>query len=137
MSDHKHLYIRDGNTFTTLAHLMSRGFSQSSWGYFATTFLNANCTEQEDKQRRRSFDDLLVIARTYFPETTEEELAKVLTTTKGLRALFCNDIKKIVFVKDYGNSSFTINSGYGLEIKGASNYSGEDIYRLAGLEHND
>src|SRR4051812_32433503 len=45
---------------------------------------------------RRSFEDLLVISRTYFPNTTEVELMQVL---KDLDAQFwyCSDVRKFVF----------------------------------------
>ena len=137
MSEHKNLYIKFGNDYQNLENLILQGFSGHYAGYFQFTYLDHECTKEEDRQRRRSFDDLLVIARTYFPETTEEELAQVLTKTPRMRALFCRDIQKVVFVRDYDNdkNSFHVDLGSGtIDTKSASKYSAIDIYKLAGIE---
>lgn len=134
MSVHNKLYIRNSEQAETLEKLMLIGFAGHYMGFFQNTFLDIECNKLEDKQRRRSFDDLLVVARTYFPETTEEELAQVLTKIPKMRALFCRDIEKVVFVRDT-DSKFKIDlNSANSYTKGQSKYCANDIYKLAGIE---
>jgi len=60
------------------------------------TYLDKECTEVECAANRRSFEDLLTLAKSYFPETTELDLMQILLDLK-LSFIFCEDIRKIVF----------------------------------------
>lgn len=70
--------------FEDLHDLLKTGFSHqpnqlsNNFGKFPETFHNKECTYFQCHAARRSFEDLFDISQTYFPETTEEELAKLL-----------------------------------------------------------
>lgn len=64
--------------------------------YARPTFKDPECTKVECIAERRSFEDLLALARTYFPETKETDLMSVLIEL-GMKYYECSDIGKIVF----------------------------------------
>jgi hypothetical protein len=64
--------------------------------YARPTYKDTGCSIIECKAERRSFEDLLCLAQTYFPETTEVQLMSVLKEL-NLRYYFCSDIRKLVF----------------------------------------
>lgn len=113
--------------------LLKMGFSgQSS---FNRTFKDPECTKLEFRRARRSFGDLLLICKTYFPNTTEEKLAKTLLELNkeiGVRASYCYTINKVVFLKDPRKVQF----GYGVgpaqkNEKGKGTHSFAEILKLA------
>lgn len=71
--------------------------SLSPIGYFNTTYFDKECTKQQCHSARRSFYDLLDICKTYFPKTTEEELAHFLVNEQNISCFYCRDIQKVVF----------------------------------------
>jgi hypothetical protein len=95
----KKLYFENGDKATSLIELLTLGFSYGDV-YFVPTYLDKQLTYPEYKfhAKRRSFEDLLVIANTYFPNTSEEDLMKALMEY-GIHYYFCSNIKKIVFHK--------------------------------------
>lgn len=64
--------------------------------YARTTYKDKDCTKVECAAGRRSFEDLLCLAQTYYPETTEVDLMNVLAKI-GIKFYFCNAIRKLVF----------------------------------------
>lgn len=76
-------------------------FSQKSTQYpfvlFKETYFDKECTKRQCHCARRSFYDLLDICKTYFPKTTEEELAHLLVNEENLCSFYCSDIQKVVF----------------------------------------
>lgn len=135
------IYLKkDGTEFTNVYDLLKFGYTQygeKSWGErFVKTYSDPECTQLECKAARRSFDDLLTISRTYFPETTEVELAKTLEQLRKERVvfcLFCPDIERVVFYRStgYGHDSFKngVNENYH-DREGTSNYSLNTILGL-------
>lgn len=65
--------------------------------YFCPTFLNKECTIKECHTARRSFNDLLKICKCYIPETTEADLAKLVTDDTKFFTRLCGNIDKWVF----------------------------------------
>lgn len=59
------------------------------------TYYDKECTNLQGYQRRRSFDDLYVLFKTYFPEITKKEVLELITI--DLHFYFCDYICKIVF----------------------------------------
>lgn len=77
--------------------------------YARSTFKDPECTMPECCAGRRSFEDLLCLARTYFPKTTEVELMTVLKELE-IKFYFCYDIKKMVF--HYQGTESVSKSGF-------------------------
>lgn len=75
--------------------------------YVRRTYLDEACLLPEPFYRRRSFEDLLCLARTYFPETTEVELMKVLHEL-NMNFIYCDYTRKIMFLgpEGYGYVGF-------------------------------
>lgn len=71
--------------------------------YANYTYLDKEFTQVECYGQRRSFEDLLTLANTYFPGTTEIQLMCVLKDLQ-LMMSYCEDICKIVFFTQGGYS---------------------------------
>jgi hypothetical protein len=139
-----HIYLRDGEMAASLEDLMNNCFitddTLNSMGYMQShkckeTYLNPECTELQCKGARRSFGDLLILARTYFPETTEEQLAKLLHEfflKRQIRALYCHNISRIVFCR--GSHDMFIDrrleQAYPLSLPDMDMYTAEYIENL-------
>lgn len=91
----KKIYFKDAEHCLTLEDLIAELFSCN--GYAVETFKNEELTFTDCKsESRRSFEDLMCIANTYFENTSEEDLMKVIHDI-GLKYYYCSDINKIVF----------------------------------------
>lgn len=141
------IYFKEAIGAYNLKDLLKRGFScrrgEGEWYSFVKTYSNPQLTREECHEARRSFDDLLEISRTYFPDTTEEELAKTLYELHGeinLYFFFCSDIHKQVFctcpkeAMSYGKFSCSEWPNSSFENSGRSKYSAKRIMELAGLD---
>lgn len=67
---------------------------------FVETYYDEELTLQQCDLAYRSFEDLLELSQTYFPETTERILAQTLLelhSNKKIRVSYCTTIDKIVF----------------------------------------
>lgn len=134
------LYIANGGKYKDAYSLMKGNFNEAM-GKFTRTYYDEDCVEQELYPARRSFEDLLVVCRTYFPRTPKKKLAEILVQLHSeirLRTLYCRDIEKVVFVRADYESPFHTGAG-GFETlddrrnkKGRGEYSIGDICRLAG-----
>lgn len=97
----KKIYIKHDKSYPfasvrDVIYSLFRNGDGSRRSYAMLTYSDADCTRVECSAGRRSFEDLLCLARTYFPETTEVELMAVMKELK-LTFYFCCDIHKIVF----------------------------------------
>ena len=84
------------NSLRDLIRSLYTNQSGSKRDYARPTYHDKDCTRLECSAFRRSFEDLLTLARTYFPDTTKKELMLVLVDL-DLSWTFCGDIGKIVF----------------------------------------
>lgn len=100
------LYIIKGREALNVKELLIQCFSGLEISGFVSTFYDEDCkTVQTAEGRSRSFGDIFAICKTYFPETTESEVAYTLlslqptTIMKAPRIcwLYCLDIDKGVF----------------------------------------
>jgi hypothetical protein len=89
------IYFPQGDTATTLKELLTIGFSKSH--AFVETYFDEEFTLEQCHSARRSFGDLLLIAQTYFPDTTPEKLAYELMS---YMCFYCPTIKKLVFLNE-------------------------------------
>jgi hypothetical protein len=60
------------------------------------TFHDTEFTQLQCGYAKRSFEDLLCLAQTYFPETTEKDLMSVLKEL-SIGCWYCRDVQKMVF----------------------------------------
>lgn len=138
------IYIQNFRNEENIYDFLNNNFSvpfHNTQHKFVMTYKDEYCSIMDCHEARRSFEDLLEICQTYYPETTEEELAKTLFELHkkdNLQCLFCPDILKIVFIKWYPEhrTFYRIVSGSHMGAtaltKGNSRYSIGDIYELAG-----
>ncbi|MFA9239461.1 MAG: hypothetical protein ACEQSQ_06170 [Candidatus Paceibacteria bacterium] len=132
------IYFKTGKVkIRDIKHLLKIGYSSRSGVEFKKTYRDPECTILECHSARRSFGDLVLICKTYFPETTEKEVAKTLFELNneiGVRASYCHTINKLVFLKS------VYDKGQGLDCnlkysyfnkKGCGNYSYNNIKKLA------
>lgn len=102
---------------------------------FSRTYKTPDFSESDCHSARRSFDDLLEISRTYFPETLEKDLAlclEELRKKEKLVCIFCSDINRVVFLTGYSTTTSFKQYISLREInrKGTSNYCLQDILNL-------
>jgi hypothetical protein len=106
------IYFKGGDSpdITNIEELIKNGFYGTSYflsHQFEQTYFDSEYKELECKAARRSFTALVEICQTYFPETTEEDVAKVLVKLISgkedsyLACGFCSTINKVVFCKQY------------------------------------
>lgn len=113
---------------------------------FKKTYFDINLTKTQCFQANRSFEDLHTVIKTYYPNCSEEHLAKqiekLLRYNKKLKLLYCTDINKWVFMNiiymsnssnkykylyNYNNSESKLNN------KGKGKYSYYDLMGLMGF----
>jgi len=119
---------------TGIKELLQNGYSGKYDGNFKPTYSDPKCQNQECHPARRSFDDLLTICKTYFPKTTQKELAKTLFELNeeiGLGGSYCITINKPVFFKRgiKNINSFMFNNRE--TVKGKSKFSFSQIKSLS------
>lgn len=129
------IYLKtNGKKFKNKQELLEYGFRN---GQFVVTYLDPECKKQECHKANRSFGDLLLICKTYFPKTTERGLARTIFKmhdTIGLAATYCNTIDKVVFDAHSSYKEESIDEGiYGDEYdeRGEGTHSWNEIEQLA------
>lgn len=124
------IYFKKGNEAKDLKELMIFLFEDG--GYSVETYHNENFTNiQCYSGSRRSFEDLLAISNTYYPNTTEEQLMKVLIDIE-IKFYHCGDIKKVVF-HYYGNYLIALNCFENMVLHGSirdDTYSPSDLTKI-------
>lgn len=129
------IYLKEPNT-NSLKDLISKGFCKIG-GRFVETYHDEDCNIRQCREANRSFEDLLEISQTYFPETTPkiliDTLQEIHNTEGGLVCMFCSDIDKPVFYK-YSNTYslfYYVSDG---SKKGNSPYCVNDFKELLNQE---
>lgn len=69
--------------------------SNTTYGYFVSSYFDKNFKKEQCHRARRSFYDLLTIVNTYYPNISVGQLAYFLTTE--MRCFLCYTIEKYVF----------------------------------------
>lgn len=111
------------------------GFNSTLLHEFKPTYKDEGLTKCECHAARRSFGDLLIICKTYFPKTQRKDLAKAIMKLNkqiGLRASYCNTIDKLVFLKQ-NNRHIPIDyymNGY-RSLRGKGTVSFSEFVKLA------
>lgn len=116
------IYFKQAKGAIDVEDLFKKGFAE---GYFHKTYTDPECTSEQCHFARRSFKDLVEIAQTYFPETTEEQVANALVDK--YKCFFCGGIKKWVF----------FNHGEPGHHPYVSFYANEDHKDLTGISYTE
>lgn len=94
----------------------------------------------------RSFDDILLICKTYFPSVKVETVFKkllLLNNTKNnvlndrLRQRFgyCGEIKRIRYIGNYSSSLYRFYSDAMSRVQGESKYSWKDLFKMININN--
>lgn len=94
------IYFKGGENYKTIPELLMAGFDTDD-GKFVPTYSDPLYTDKQCNIARRSYSDIFYICKTYFPNTTREEVAYELTHLNGICCLYCGDVEKIVFRRAY------------------------------------
>jgi len=100
--------------------------------------------QQCSASRYRSFDDILLICRTYFPSVKVETVVKkllLLNNTKSSvsndslkqRFGYCGDIRKIRYIANYSTSLQYFYSDAITRSQGKSEYSWKDLFKMINI----
>ena len=100
--------------------------------------------EQCSVNRYRSFDDILLICKTYFPSVKVETVFKkllLLNNTKSSvlndslkqRFSYCGDINRIRYIGNYSTSLQNFYSDATTRAKGNSKYSWKDLFKMINI----
>lgn len=131
----KKIYIKDGNKQTSLKELIAYLYTNDSGdrqNHARETYSDEACTIRECHSARRSLEDLLGIANTYFPGTDEKSLMSTLKEL-NMRFWFCGDIDKFVFMGyNEGHPINAENFYLHMETEDEREYAG-DTYTLDDL----
>lgn len=101
---------------------------------------------QCEKNRYRSFDDILLICRTYFPSTKVETVFKKLLLLNNKKSLILNDNVKCQFrycstinrIRYVANYNATVSYFYNTAISsscGNSKYSWKDLFKMININN--
>lgn len=121
------IYFKYGDTAESLEDLFRIGFR---YDFFAETFKDKDLSIQECHSARRSFGDLCKIARTYFPDATDEEVAHIITTEYS--SFFCPGIRKVIFLKETDKNLGEFHLRCGAEYN--ANLLGDDGYSYMNIK---
>jgi len=102
--------------------------------------------QQCSARKYRSFDDILLICKTYFPSVKVETVFKkllLLNNTKNnvlndkLRQRFgyCGDIKRIRYIGNYPSSLYIFYSDTMSRVQGKSKYSWKDLFKMIDINN--
>lgn len=94
----KMIYFKYAEKAKNLEQLLEIGFT-AAYGMFQPTYEDKEFTKTQCKSARRSFNDLLRIAKTYFPKTTQKELATILVNKYA--SFYCAGMQLVIFLKEY------------------------------------
>ena len=106
----------------------------------AATYFDERCTfEQCDINRYRSFEDIMELATTYFPETTIKDLVSALVTTTIIKDktyygyfVVCGTIRRITFSFYHSRNDVTGDHKFS-GLKYTSKYSWPELLAMIGI----
>lgn len=95
------IYFTDGESFDDVESLINGLYPRYS-AKALPTYMDSHCTRRQCGYAHRSFGDLLLIAQTYFPDTTEKDMIALMCSLyqQGLfKMMYCNDISEIIYYR--------------------------------------
>lgn len=136
-----------------IVSFLKRCYDEGQYSYnytFCETYYDVYCTKLQCYKKRRSFDELLTVVKTYYPHASKKHIAsQIKKLTKPLsicnkmhlRFLFCPDVQKWVMYESSNNASeyYIYLSNYNnskskFEEKGNGERSLKDILTLMGYD---
>ena len=101
---------------------------------------------QCDSNKYRSFDDILLICKTYFPSTKVETVfKKLLLLNNNLKDIkndrvknklsYCSTISRIRYIANYNNSLYSFYTTAIDKNKNESNYSWKDLFKMININN--
>ena len=86
--------------------------AHTGWDYkFCETYYDEDCLKEQCDKRRRSFDDLMSIVKTYYPHVSKKHIAKQIEKLTRARAicgkvrlnfLYCPDADRWIMYENSG-----------------------------------
>jgi hypothetical protein len=118
------LYLDSNIKFETPLELLLYMIPKDTQYFSHYTFYDKECNNLQGSWKRRSFDDLYIIFKTYFPEISKKEALQTIIDGE-LNFYYCGDNKIIVFHRVWSTLQSNLQSfiAENLDIK---NYSYED-----------
>lgn len=89
------IYFKGGNKARDVKELFELLISKHDEWHFEKTYFDLEFTKPQCHRGRRSFSDLCLIAKTYFPDIDIKDVAKILV--ENYSSYFCQEISKVVF----------------------------------------
>jgi hypothetical protein len=108
-----------------IIHFLKKCYAEGYDGWqhkFIPTFYDIECTIEQCGRKRRSFDDLMDIVKTYYPKATKKHIAKQiekLTRYRNLNCkvrlclLFCPEAKKWIMYETSESTNILNYTGTG------------------------
>jgi hypothetical protein len=90
----ENLYIKTDQVFTSPKQFLEYLFDHTNY-ITEFTYFDKECTEVQCTAKRRSFEELYILFKTYFKNISKKELLTLLFTYASF--YFCNQINKLVF----------------------------------------
>ena len=89
------------NFIISIFNRQTRGWDDNDTFYCCNTYKNKRCTIIQCNGKRRSFEDLYRIVKTYYPSISIKRfhvILKHLHDNANLNFFYCTDIKNVVFL---------------------------------------
>jgi len=146
--DKSKIYFKQGTEVKNVDDILNKLLISSNQASNKSTFYKYNNVyyNQCTADKYRSFDDILLICKTYFPSVKVETVFKkllLLNNTKSSvldnrlnqRFGYCGDIKRIRYIGNYGSSSDSFYSDATTRAKGESKYSWKDLFKMININN--
>lgn len=146
--DKSKIYFEQGIEVKNVDDILRKLLISSSQSSNEPTFYKYNNVyyKQCSAGKYRSFDDILLICKTYFPSVKVETVFKkllLLNNTKSSvlndsliqRFGYCGDIRRIRYIGNYGSSSDSFYSDAMSRKQGESKYSWKDLFKMININN--
>ena len=145
--DKSKIYFKDVEV-KNVDDILNKLLISSSQTSNKSTFYKYNnvCYNQCSANKYRSFDDILLICKTYFPsvkvETVFEKLlllnntkSSVLNDSLKQRFAYCGDINRIRYIGNYSTSLQNFYRDATTRAQGESKYSWKDLFKMININN--
>ena len=146
--DKSKIYFTQGTEVKNVDDILNKLLISSNQASNKATFYKYNNVyyQQCSAGKYRSFDDILLICKTYFPSVKVETVFKkllLLNNTKSSvlndslkqRFGYCGDIRRIRYIGNYSTSLQYFYSGTIARSQGESKYSWEDSFKMININN--
>ena len=146
--DKSKIYFEQGTEVKNVDDILNKLLISSNQASNKPTFYKYNNVyyEQCSASKFRSFDDILLICKTYFPsvkvETVFEKLlllnntkSSVLNNELNQRFGYCGDIRRIRYVSNYSMSLEYFYKNATTHLQGESKYSWKDLFKMININN--